>query len=88
MPQLLHPISSEQVGLGIDRGCLRCSRRKSKGGRWTQKWSFVKIYYFNFHRAIKGYFEAPGVYKSVESTALPKGDDYWVLSLYLRYVIL
>lgn len=40
------------------------------------------------HRTVKDYLEAPDTWRSIENNAPTKGDDYWVMSLCLGYVMM
>lgn len=40
------------------------------------------------HRTVKDYLEAPEIWRSIESAAPTEGEDHWVLSLCLGYIML
>lgn len=40
------------------------------------------------HRTVKDYLEAPDIWRSIESAAPTEGQEYWVLSLCLGYIML
>lgn len=40
------------------------------------------------HRTVKDYLETPDIRRSIESSAPTEGEDYWILSLSLGYIML